>query len=535
MTPVSARIESLTLDRLLDRAATDWAELTAVVDGTRRTTYRELAGQCRDVAGGLAALGVTKGDRVAIWMPNRLEWVHAFFGAISAGAVVVPLNTALSPAEAMYQIAHSGASVLIVCATFRGRDYLADSLTVRDQVPQSLSLVVVGESSDPTTVPWHRLAGGMPGFTPAVNHVLDPAVMLYTSGTTGQPKGAVHCHRFVQTLSATASRLRLTENDCVVLYLPLFHVYALVAGLLLMVSVGARIVLMGRFRCRESLRLIRSEGATMVYGVPTTYIDQLNDPVVDEIDFSRIRFAITPLARDLSRRVRTKFGAPCLNTYGMTETASTVIMPTLEDTVDVAIGTVGRPLDGIRAVIVDEVSDQPVPDGSRGLLMVRGPSIMLGYHNDPVATARAFNGEGWFRTGDLVRRDRKGNIVFIGRHSDHYRVGGELVDPVEVEMVLQSHPAVERAATVGVPDERLGQVGYAWVQLRLGATVTVEDLRAHGGRELAAFKVPRRIFFVADLPITPSGKVQKFRLLADLEAPAPKLDTPNLNTEPNHA
>jgi fatty-acyl-CoA synthase len=530
MTPASARIDSVTVDGLLDRAATDWGELTAVIDGTRRTTYRELAALCRDAAGGLAALGVTKGDRVAIWMPNRLEWVTAFFGAVSAGAVVVPLNTALSPAEVLYQLAHSGASVLIVCDTFRGRDYLSDSLKLREQLPQSLSLVVVGESSDPTTVPWHRIASGMPGFTPAANHVLDPAVMLYTSGTTGQPKAAVHCHRFTQTLAATTTRLRLSENDCVVLYLPLFHVYALIAGLLLMVSVGARIVLMERFRSVESLRLIRSEGATMVYGVPTTYIDQLNNSAVDEVDFTRIRFAITPLAPDLSRRVRAKFRAPCLNTYGMTETASTVIMPTLEDTVDVAVGTVGRPLDGIRAMIVDEVTGRPVPDGSQGLLLVRGPSIMLGYYNDPVATAGAFNGEGWFRTGDLVRRDPKGNIVFIGRHSDHYRVGSELVDPIEVEMVLQAHPAVQRAAAAGVPDDRLGQVGYAWVQLRSGAEVTVEELRAHGARALAAFKVPRQILLVTELPTTPSGKVQKFRLLAALEAASAEIDT-----ESNHA
>ncbi len=530
MTSVSVRTDSVTVDGLLDRAAAEWGELTAVVDGTRRTTYRELAALCRDVAGGLAALGVAKGDRVAIWMPNRLEWVTAFFGAVSAGAVVLPLNTALSPAEAVYQLAHSGASVLITCDTFRGRDYLSDSQTLREQVPQSLSLVVVGETSDPTTVPWHQLAAGKPGFTPTVNHVLDPAIMLYTSGTTGQPKGAVHCHRFTQTLAATATRLRLSKNDCVVLYLPLFHVYALIAGLLLMVSVGARIVLMERFRAAESLRLIRSEDATMVYGVPTTYIDQLNDPAVDEVDFARIRFAITPLAQDLSRRVRTKLRAPCLNTFGMTETASTVIMPTLEDTVDVAVGTVGHPLDGIRAVIVDEVTGRPVPDGSQGLLLVRGPSIMLGYHNDPVATARAFNGEGWFRTGDLARRDAKGNIVFIGRHSDHYRVGGELVDPIEVETVLQAHPAVQRAAAAGVPDDRLGQVGYAWVQLRSGATVTVDELKAHSARALAAFKVPRQISLVAELPTTPSGKVQKFRLLAALEAP-----TADRDAEPNHA
>jgi fatty-acyl-CoA synthase len=421
--------------------------------------------------------------------------------------------------------------VLIVCDSFRDRDYLADALTLRAQVTQSLSVVVIGESSDPATVPWQQLASGVPGFTPSANRVPDPVIMLYTSGTTGQPKGAVHCHRFTQTLSATASRLRLTENDCVVLYLPLFHVYALVAGLCQMVSVGAGIVLMERFRSSESLRLIRAERATMIYGVPTTYIDQLNDPAIDEIDFTSIRFAMTPLARDLSLRVYAKFNIPCLNPFGMTETASTVIVPSLEDPVEVGIATVGRPLDGIGARIVDELSGQPVPDGTRGALMVRGPSIMLGYHDDPAATAKALDAEGWFRTGDLARQDGDGNIVFIGRSSDHYRIGGELVDPIEVEAVLQTHPAVQRAAVSGVPDDRLGQVGYAWVLLHDAAQVDIEHLKALCARELAAFKVPRRIFLVAELPTTPSGKVQKFRLLAALE-PEP---TPNVAGEPNPA
>jgi acyl-CoA synthetase (AMP-forming)/AMP-acid ligase II len=534
MTQVRIHTGAVTLDALLHRAAVNWGERTAVVDGTRRFSYRDLAQHCRDIACGLAALGVTKGDRVAIWMPNRLEWVTAFFGAAAAGAVVVPLNTALSRTETQYQLAHSGASVLIVCDRFRGRDYLADSLALRTQVPQSISIVVVGESSDPTTTPWHRIAGGSPGFTPPANQVDDPVIMLYTSGTTGQPKGAVHCHRFTQTLVSSAARLQLTENDCVVLYLPLFHVYALIAGLLLMFSVGARIVLMERFSSAESLHLIRSEHATILYGVPTTYIDQLNDPAVDEVDVARIRLAFTPLAPDLSRRVHAKFDAPCLNTFGMTETASIVIMPGLDDTLEAAIGTVGRPLDGITVQIVDEVTGQPVPGGSRGKLLIRGPSIMLGYHENPSATARALDADGWFHTGDLAQRDSDGNIVFIGRDSDHYRVGGELVDPIEVEAALQTHPAIQRAAAVGVPHERLGQVGYAWVQLRSGAQVTIEDLKEHCGRELAAFKVPREVFLVADFPTTPSGKVQKFRLLAALEtAASPPASNPSIDAEPD--
>jgi acyl-CoA synthetase (AMP-forming)/AMP-acid ligase II len=517
MTHPSDRSGPRTLDGLLARAAAGWGQRTAIVDGTRRLTYDELHRRCRDAAGGLAALGVVKGDRVAIWMPNHTEWVIAFFGAIYAGAVVVPLNTALSVSEAHYQVAQSGAAVVIVSDVFRNRDYVADAVELRNRVPHRLTIVVVGDPSADNTVSWHQVAAGAYGYERPVNAADDAAVMLYTSGTTGLPKGAVHSHRFSETLVATADRLDLTENDCVVLYLPLFHVYALVAGLLLMVSVGAKIALMERFRSAESLALMRSEGATMIYGVPTTYIDQLNDPAVGDMDFTEIRFAITPMAPDLCQRVRARFNTVCLNTFGMTETASTVIMPHLLDSAEIATGTVGRPLDGISARIVDETTGEPAPQGSRGVLLVRGPSVMIGYHDNPTETARVLDGDGWFRTGDLAEMDSDGNIVFIGRRGDHYRVGSELVDPLEVEAVLQSHPQVERAAALGVPHDRLGQVGYAWVKFRPGATATAEELQKHAARDLASFKVPRRIIIVGELPTTPSGKVQKFRLRESLD------------------
>jgi acyl-CoA synthetase (AMP-forming)/AMP-acid ligase II len=506
-----------TIDGLLSEVAARWGQRTAVVDGPRRYTYAELHRRCLDAAGGLAALGVAKGDRVAIWMPNRIEWVTSFFGAIGAGAVVVPLNTALSVSEAQYQVAQSGATVLIVGEVFRKRNYLAEALELCSRVEHRVTVVVVGDAGVDGTVSWRQIAVGPHAAQPSEHTADDAAMILYTSGTTGLPKGAVHSHRFTQTLAATADRLALTEEDCVVLYLPLFHVYALVAGLLLMVSVGAKIALMERFRAAESLELMRSEGATMVYGVPTTYIDQLNDAAIADMDFAGIRFAITPMPADLCERVRTRLNTVCLNTFGMTETASTVIMPRLTDPEQVAIGTVGRPLDGIEARVADETTAAPLACGSRGVLWVRGPSVMIGYHDNPVETAKVLDDQGWFRTGDLAELDEHGNIVFIGRSGDHYRVGSELVDPLEVEAVLQAHPVVQRAAALGVPHDRLGQVGYAWVQFRPGATVSPEELQLHAARDLASFKVPRRIIVVTELPTTPSGKVQKFRLRASVD------------------
>ena len=296
------------------------------------------------------------------------------------------------------------------------------------------------------------------------------------------------------------------------LYLPLFHILALAGGLIMMTLVGARVVLMARFDATDSLRLIQRERATVLYGIPTTYIDQLSSPAIDQTDFGSVRFAWTSLAPDLCEKVRATLGVVCLNPYGMTETAACVLFPRLGDPPDVAIRTVGRPLGQMEAMVVDEATGRPVPRGAVGLLVLRGPSIMLEYHDQPEATARAFDGDGWFRTGDLASMDADGNVTFLGRRGDSYRVGGEIVDPVEVEAALQSHPAVIRAAALGVADERLGEVGYAWAQVHPGSDVTPAELKAHVAGLLASFKVPRQVSITAELPTTPSGKVQKYRL-----------------------
>jgi acyl-CoA synthetase (AMP-forming)/AMP-acid ligase II len=518
-----------TIVEILERSAAESGERIAIVDGDVRCTYAELRRRARSAADGFIAQGVRKGDRVALWLPNRLEWVVSFFGAIYAGAVVVTLNTALSVSEVEYQIDHSGASVLVVCAAYRNRDYRAEARRLRRALGGRLVVVVVddaddgadaGAGSEEDVVAFAELLRApaqarLPEVTEA-----DPVIMLYTSGTTGRPKGAVHTHRFISTLHSAAAELEFSADDCVVLYLPLFHILALAGGLIMMTLVGARVVLMARFDATESLRLIQQERATVLYGIPTTYIDQLNSPAIDHTDFSPVRFAWTSLAPDLSEKVRAKLGVVCLNPYGMTETAACVLFPRLGDPPDVAIRTVGRPLGQMEAKVVDEATGQPVPHGTPGALLLRGPSIMWKYHDQPDATARAFDSDGWFRTGDLASMDGEGNVTFLGRRGDSYRVGGEIVDPVEVETALQSHPAVIRAAVLGVADDRLGEVGYAWAQVYAGSDVTPEELKAHVAGLLASFKVPREVRVTGELPMTPSGKVQKFRLRETL-APRP--------------
>jgi fatty-acyl-CoA synthase len=505
---------ALTIGDVLESAARKWGERIAIVDGDHRCTYTELRLRALKAANGFAGLGIRKGDRVAICLPNGMDWAVAFFGAIYAGAVVVPLNMVLSAAELEYQIGHCGASVLVVCSTHRNRDYRAVARQVRDAVGRQLNVVIADEDGgDSGFVSWAR-------FTQAASddvrlpslEVADPAIMMYTSGTTGRPKGAVHTHRFISTLFDGIDRLEIRETDALLLFLPLFHIYALVAGLILMTMAGARVILMARFDAAGSLRLIHAERATIMYGIPTTYIDQLNDPAIDKTDFSSLRFALTPLSYDLCQKVRAKIGTVCLNPYGMTETAALTTVANLDDPPEIAMRTVGHPLGSVQAKIVDETTGQQLPSDSPGALVMRGPSTMCKYHEQPQATAEVLDPDGWFSTGDLASMDDAGNITFIGRRGDGYRVGGELVDPVEVESALQSHPAVLRAAALGVPDERLGEVGHAWAQVRPGSTVTEAELRKHAAALLASFKVPRQIRLIGELPTTPSGKVQKFRL-----------------------
>jgi fatty-acyl-CoA synthase len=507
-----------TLNDVLDRAARRFGDRTAVTDGPRRYAFADVHADVLRAAAGLQALGVRPGDRVAIWLGNRAEWYVAFFAAVRVGAIVVPLNTGLSLPEAEYQLTQSGSTVVITAVAYRSRRLADDALAISANGGGRLRVVAVGPNMPAGVTPWREIQSG-PSSPAAVVPVAtdDPVVMLYTSGTTGLPKGAVHTHRFLPALLSAAHRLELSEHDCVVLYLPLFHVYALMAGLVLMTAAGAKLVLMERFDAAQSLALMAAERATVVYGVPTTYIDQLADPAVDTADLSSVRVSITPFGYDLCQRVSKRFGA-CLNTFGMTETASMALLPGLDDDQETAVRTIGTPLDGLEARVVDEASDTPAPVGSPGALQLRGPLIMSEYWGKPAETAAAFDQEGWFRTGDIARVDEQGQFTFVGRRGDHYRVGGESVDPIEVEAALQAHPFVERAAVLGVADPRLGSVGHAWVQPRRGAgAVDEEALRQHVASRLAFFKVPRGIDVVTELPTTPSGKVQKYKLRDLLE------------------
>ena len=333
--------------------------------------------------------------------------------------------------------------------------------------------------------------------------------MLYTSGTTGFPKGALHSHRIIRNMVDAADRLMLTPEDKVVLYLPLFHVFG-AAAVLTFLYVGGTIVLTESFEAAHSLELIDREAATIVYGIGTMYYDQIHHAEFGDFDLSSIRLCLAPGTGDLIRLVSDQMGT-AINGYGMTETSSITALPNLSDSIELRADTVGYPLPGFDVRVVDPAGvDLPV--NTTGELVVRGQPVMLGYYKNPDATTAVIDEDGWFFTGDAVQLTPEGYLRYMGRVGETLRVGGENVDPIEVEVALMRHPAVLIASVFGVPDDRLGEIAVAYVQLKSDEVLTESELITFVMGALASFKVPRRIKIIDELPKTGSGKVQKYVL-----------------------
>jgi fatty-acyl-CoA synthase len=514
---MSDEVAQLTIGQLLDRAVDRFGDREAYVYEDSRLTYGELAEETDRWARALMAAGVQPGDKVSLWMPNRLEWVLVFLAAARIGAVLVPVNTGFRVDETAYVVGQSDSVMLVVAADVRGRSLADEGLAVlRDEQVSARTLVVVGGPAPEGAVAVEDLlaraseigAAELAERTAAVRHE-DVVLTLYTSGTTGFPKGAMHSHKVIRNMSDAADRMKLTPEDTVVLYLPLYHVFGAAAVLSYMYS-GGTIVLVETYDVGRSLEIMERERATVVYGISTMYYDQMQHPDFGTRDLSAVRLCITPGTADLVRLNSEKMG-PSVNVYGMTESTSMTTLATLDDPMDRRAETVGRPLPGFEVKIVG-ADGTPVGPDVVGELVVRGHPVMLGYYKKPEATAEVLDADGWFRTGDAASLTPDGYVRYAGRIKEILRVGGENVDPIEVETTLMRHPAVAMASLIGVPDERLDEVGVAYVQLLRGAEVTPEELRAFLKERLAAFKVPRQVVLTSEFPKTGSGKIQKFLL-----------------------
>lgn len=508
-------LRDVTLGQLVDRAAVAYGTAIAYVDGDRRESFDDVATRSDEVAAGLLARGAEPGDRVAIWLANGLDWIHCYFGALKAGCVVVPVNTSFGVDEAAYVISQSRSRFLVAGGMYKHgpADDLVPALLAGDGV--AIESVFATAGSDGEQLEDLR---GL-GMSDAARQRLavtrgrvragDPALMFYTSGTTGFPKGAVHSHKVMRNMADAAARMRLGPGDRIVMYLPLFHVFGAFAGALAMLMSGATMILMSKFDGAESVRLMEEHRATICYGFPTTYYDQIRSDPYPEADLSSIRLAVIAGPPESMKLVDQEFGH-AVGAYGMTESTSMTTLCEYDDPLDRRTETIGRPLPGFEYRVVHEETGEDVPRGAIGELLVRGHPVMHGYFDKPEETAAVLSPDSWFHTGDAVSVRPDGYLVYQGRIKDMFKVGGENVDPMEVERVLAEHPKVGMAAVVGMPDERLGEVGLAFVETV--GDCDEDELIDFAKARLARFKVPKYVRIVDELPRTASGKIQKYVL-----------------------
>ncbi|WP_084495924.1 FadD3 family acyl-CoA ligase [Nocardia shimofusensis] len=470
-----------TIPEMVLSTADRFGDAEAVVDGDLRLSYVELVDRVRRAAGAFAGAGVGKGDRVAIWAPNSAEWIIAAFGLLTAGGVLVPVNSRFKPAEAADVITRSRAKAVLVQQGFLGMDYSApDGVPVFDLKSDFLWS---GE-------PFERRVSGE-----------DIADIIFTSGTTGRSKGVMMNHR--QSLRMYAEWCDLADlrrGDRYLIVNPFFHTFGYRAGLIASLIRGATILPLPVFDVDRVLELVAKEKITMLPGPPTLYHSLLE--AGRGHDLSSLRAAVTGAADipvELIRRVREELPFETIMTgYGLTE-AGTATASRPGDTFEQIATTVGTPCDGLEVRIAED-----------GEVLVRGYSVMQGYLDDPEATAAAIDPDGWLHTGDLGELDPEGRLRILGRKKDMFIVGGFNAYPAEIEGFLLEHPAVEQVAVIGVPDERLGQVGRAYVVAN--TPVREEDLLAWAKERMAGFKVPRSVRFLDRLPLNATGKVQKDQL-----------------------
>ncbi|GGN14794.1 FadD3 family acyl-CoA ligase [Streptomyces fuscichromogenes] len=518
-----------TVPGLVRSAAERYPDVEAVVDGRTRITYAELGARVERAAAACIASGVRTGDRVGIWAPNSLEWIVAALGAVSAGGVLVPLNTRFKGTEAADVLRRSGARLLFVTGTFLGTSYVASLRRAAGErqgdgdtpgplpgLPALRDVVVLSEDAPVDFRTWKDfLAGGegvAAGEVAARSDELDGTCLsdiIFTSGTTGRPKGAMITH--AQTLRAYeiwADLAGLRTGDRYLIVNPFFHTFGYKAGVIACLMRGATMIPQPVFNVATALANIASERVSVLPGPPTLHQSLLDHPARDTHDLSALRLVVTgaavvPLL--LVERLRGELGVETvLTAYGLSEASGIVSMCRRGDDPTVIASTSGRAIPGTE-VRVDET----------GEVLVRGFNVMRGYYEDPAATAEALTADGWLRTGDIGVLDPAGNLRITDRLKDMFIVGGFNAYPAEIEQLLGLHPDVADVAVIGVPDARLGEVGKAFVVRRAGSVLTGDDLIAWSRREMANYKVPRVVEFVAALPRNASGKVVKGELRAD--------------------
>ncbi len=524
-----------TFGALVDRAAARFGTREALVFDGERYTFDEVRERVDEVARGLIELGVMPGDHVALWLMNRPEWIFTMFALARIGAVQVPVNTRFRTHDLAYLLKQSDARFLITHDVSGPVDFLAmvrevvqlpDAGTrVRDDAfPRLHGVIILSEDEHPGCINFDQMLDAghalAPEVLPARVEAVDPdhpVFIMYTSGTTGFPKGVMHNHVMLRLIEERAFRIAVTESDTILNYLPLFHLFGYSEGALMSMLTGARQILTETFDPEACLRLVENEGVTVMHGFETHLKDLSDAQERVGADLSSLRCGLfacgmqssAPICR---RAARVLSPLITITGYGMSEMGAGTLVGALSDSLEQRAETSGYPAPGYAFRIVDPESGAEQPVGVPGEITVKGYGLMLGYYEKPQETAACYDADGWFHSGDTGVRRGDGYIRFLGRYKDMLKVGGENVDPMEVEALLLGLEGVQQVAVVGCPDERLAEVAVAFVQRKAAAALDEQAVIAFCQGKVASFKIPRRVFFVDAFPMTASGKIRKVEL-----------------------
>jgi acyl-CoA synthetase (AMP-forming)/AMP-acid ligase II len=526
--PPRGDLEWGTIPRLVRSSAQRFSARDAIVDVDAGVTltFPELAAAAHEAARAFMTTGIQAGDRVAIWAPNCWEWIVAAIGLQSAGAVLVPLNTRFKGREAAYILGKSGARALVTVTGFLDTDYvqlLRESVDVPTELPGLETIVVLRGDAPEGTVSWREFLTRAEATTSddAEARALgvqssELADLLFTSGTTGNPKGVMQTHAAtLRSFRDWSDVVGLREGDRYLVVNPFFHAFGYKAGWLAALMMGATVLPHAVFDAQAVLERIPRDQVSMLPGPPTLYQTILNHPDRDRYDLSSLRLAVTGAAAipvELIVRMRNELTFETIITgYGLTESCGIATMCRFDDDPETIATTSGRAIPGVDVLVVDERGHE-VTRGEPGEVVVRGYNVMQGYYDDPAETAATIDVDGWLHTGDIGVMDERGYLRITDRTKDMFIVGGFNAYPAEIENLMLRNDQIAQVAVVGVPDDRLGEVGMAFVIRRPDSMATERDIIDWARREMANYKAPRHVVFVEELPLNATGKVLKYAL-----------------------
>jgi fatty-acyl-CoA synthase len=529
----------MTVADLFDETALKFSKNEALVDISKgvRYSYREFLDAVNRMSKGLLRLGLKKGEHLALWGPNRWEWIITEFATIKIGVVLISVDTNYQLQQLEYLLKQSDSRSLVMTEGWRGSEYMeiVSKLfpEIQDSIPGHLNsprlpglknIILISERPAAGMFSWKEILEMGKDVSDSLFaerqrscHLDDVVTLLYTSGTTGAPKGVMSTHYgILNTTLASAENQKLTGSDRLCLSVPLSHMFGCVCITLAAVIKGATLIIPSEtFEPRRILEAIEKERCTAIYGSPSAFIALMEDPKYQSFDLKSLRTGIMGGAQcpmEVMKKVVDEMGVKeIVIGYGLTESSSWITETRTDDPLEMRVSTVGRPLPNVEVKIIDTGSGEEVPAGTSGEICARGLN-MKGYYKMPAATANAIDSEGWLHSGDLGYMDEGGYIRTTGRLKEVINKGGEVIYPTEIEEVLFSHPKVSNAQIFGVPDKILGEEAAAWIKLEEGASVTEDEILQYCKKRLPDSHLPRYIKFVSEFPMTPLGKVQKFKM-----------------------